>query len=115
MQDEQTDSTRINTGPGKHDRAGARDGAIQGATIALGQVTGVAYYTIEPEGYRVIATIAAGYGETPMRFEAVLTDGQKLLVSVPGTPGTTASKLEIARSGDRLMITDAPVLVTAAE
>jgi hypothetical protein len=86
---------------------------VQGATIALGGATGVAYYTVEPNGFRVVATLAAVNGERPLRFEAVLTDGQELLVSVPGLVGTKASELVIARSGDRLSITDAPMIVAA--
>ena len=86
---------------------------VQGVTVALGWATGVAYYTIEPNGYRVVATFAADDGETPLRFEAVLTDRQEMLVSVPGPVGTKANELVIARSGDRLSITDAPILVAA--
>ena len=88
---------------------------IQGATIALGGVTGVAYYTIEPDGYHVVATVAAGYDTKPIRFKAVLTDGQKLLMSVPGAESTTPSKLEVARSGERVTISDSPVLLADME
>ncbi len=86
---------------------------VQGATIALGGMTGVAYYTIEPNGYRVVATLAAAGAETPLRFEAVLVEGQELLVSVPGPVGTNPTELVIARSGDRLSISDAPVVLAA--
>jgi hypothetical protein len=88
---------------------------IQAATIALDGVTGVAYYTIEPDGYRVVATVAAGYDGEPIRFEAVLTDGQKILMTVPGPENTKPSELEIARSVDQLTISSSPVLLAEIE
>lgn len=88
---------------------------IQGATVTVGGVAGVVYYTIEPDGYRAVATVASGAEAPPVRFVAVLTDGQKLWVSVPGPVGSPASEIEIARSGNRLSITDRPVLVAIEE
>jgi hypothetical protein len=88
---------------------------IQAASISLGEVTGVAYYTVEPNGYRVIATLAAGDRSTPMRFEAVLTDGQSLLVSAPGPANSDADELVIAREGNKLTITDTPSVVAIEE
>jgi hypothetical protein len=76
----------------------------RGASIALGDVSGVAYYTAEPDGYRVVATLAAGENTTPIRFVAVLQPGQKAVVSVPGKPGANETAVEIARVGDRVCI-----------
>jgi hypothetical protein len=56
---------------------------MQARSLALGEVTGVAYYTIPDEGYHVVATLAAGESGTPMRFVATLSAGQKVLMSVP--------------------------------
>jgi hypothetical protein len=40
----------------------------RGASLALGDVSGMAYYTAEPDGYRVVATLAAGESTTPVRI-----------------------------------------------
>ena len=56
---------------------------MQAKTLALGAVTGVAYYTVADEGYQVVATLAAGERGTPMRFVATLSAGQKIFVSMP--------------------------------
>src|SRR5919197_4428658 len=50
-----------------------------GASITLGDVSGIAYYTTEPDGYRVVLTVAAGEYKTPIRFIAVLQPGQKAI------------------------------------
>ena len=33
---------------------------IEGRSIDLGDVSGIAYYTVEPDGFRVVATLAQG-------------------------------------------------------
>jgi hypothetical protein len=76
-----------------------------GASLALGDVSGMAYYTAEPDGYRVVATLAAGENTTPIRFTTVLQPGQKSIVSVPGAPGGSGAEVEIARLGDKVHIT----------
>jgi hypothetical protein len=76
----------------------------RGASIQLGDVSGVAYYTAEPDGYRVVATLAAGENTTPIRFIAVLRPEQKAIVSVPGTHGAHETAVEIARVGDQVRI-----------
>jgi hypothetical protein len=77
-----------------------------GASITLGDVSGIAYYTTEPDGYRVVLTVAAGEYTTPIRFIAVLQPDQKAIVSVPGRPGENDTELEIARVGDQVYIGD---------
>ena len=79
----------------------------QGAGLTLGEVSGVAYYTEESDGYRVVATLAAGEGGTPMRFTTTLALGQKAVLSVPGRPGSAGVAVEIRRVGDRVLVTDA--------
>ena len=88
---------------------------IQAASIFLNHVSGVAYYTVEPDGFRVVATVATGQDSAPMRVTATLTDGQKLVFSVPGPVGSSATEMEIARNGSTLSITDAPVVVANVE
>jgi hypothetical protein len=83
---------------------------IASRRIDLGEVSGVAYYTIEPAGYRVVATLAQGEAGTPMRFETVLAPGQSMLLSTPGLGDAEASRVEILRDGDALLVRDAAVM-----
>jgi hypothetical protein len=81
----------------------------RGASLQLGDVSGVAYYTAEPDGgYRVVATLAAGESTTPVRFITVLQPGQKSIVSVPGAGAERETAVEIARVGDKVHVTTAP-------
>ncbi len=88
---------------------------IQAASLSLNQVNGVAYYTVEPDGFRVVATVATGQDTAPVRLTATLTDGQKLVFSVPGPVGLPATEMEIVRNGTTLSITEPPVLVAKLE
>ena len=45
-------------------------------SIDLGEVNGVAYYTVEREGFRVVTTLAQGEAGTPVRVVSVLAPGQ---------------------------------------
>jgi hypothetical protein len=79
-----------------------------GHSLGLGGYTGVVYYTVEPGGYRVVATVAEGETGTPMRFLAVLTEGQAVAISVPGKVGQADQLVEIARVGNRLLVDREP-------
>lgn len=52
---------------------------IQAKSLQLGDVNGVAYYTVQDQGYRLVVTLA-GQGSTPVRFESTLLPGQKVAV-----------------------------------
>jgi hypothetical protein len=41
---------------------------IEARSINLGEVSGVVYYTVEPDGLRVVTTLAQGEAGTPIRF-----------------------------------------------
>ena len=73
---------------------------IAGLSVNLGDVSGVAYYTVEPDGFRVVTTLAQGEAGTPIRFVSVLAPGQRVVLSTPHQAGA----LEIARSGDSLVV-----------
>uniref|UniRef100_A0A973WX07 Uncharacterized protein n=2 Tax=Bradyrhizobium quebecense TaxID=2748629 RepID=A0A973WX07_9BRAD len=73
---------------------------IEAQSIHLGDVSGVAYYTVEPDGYRVVTTLSQGEAGTPVRFVSVLAPGQRALLSTPNQAGA----LEISRSGDSLTV-----------
>jgi hypothetical protein len=57
---------------------------IEGRSIHLGEVSGVAYYTVERDGFRVVAALAHGEAGTPVHIEAVLAPGQSVVLSTPG-------------------------------
>jgi hypothetical protein len=57
--------------------------AMAGQSIDLGQFHGIVHYTIEPDGYRVVATLASGAEDPPIRFVSTLGPGQRMLISVP--------------------------------
>ncbi len=84
---------------------------IQARSLQLGEMDGVAYYTVQDRGYRVVATLAS-QGGTPVRFESTLLPGQKVVVSIPGSAGakTQTQTVEFLRQGDRLLVERKPVL-----
>jgi hypothetical protein len=79
---------------------------IEGRSIDLGGVSGVVYYTAEPDGFRVVTTLAQGEAGTPIRFVSVLAPGQRVVLSTPHQPGA----LEISRNGDMLLVRKANAL-----
>src|SRR5882672_2563596 len=73
---------------------------IEGKSIDLGEVSGVAYYTVEPDGFHVVTTLAQGMAGTPIRVVSVLAPGQSVAFSTP----QEASTLEISRNGDSVLV-----------
>jgi hypothetical protein len=79
---------------------------IEGQSIQFGDVSGITYYTVEPDGFRVVTTLAQGEAGTPIRFVTVLAPGQRVVVSTPNQ----APALEISRKGDDLLVRKASLL-----
>ena len=77
---------------------------LQGGSISLGEVAGNAYYTVEPAGFRVVITLTRDTNR-PVRFEAVLTQGQSITLSAPREIGSTSEIIEITREGDAIVVT----------
>ena len=77
-----------------------------GHSIRLDRFTGAVYYTAEPDGYRVVATLASGAEDQPIRFLATLGPGQRMLISVPQALGEPSLDFEILRDGDTLRLTE---------
>ncbi|SPP93317.1 MULTISPECIES: hypothetical protein [Bradyrhizobium] len=73
---------------------------IEAKSINLGGISGVAYYTVERDGFRVVATLAQGETGTPFRVVSLLTPGQRLLLSTPQPAGV----IEISREGDSVLV-----------
>ena len=80
---------------------------IEGRSIDLGDLSGIAYYTVEHDGFRVVTTLAQGEAGTPVRFEAVLAPGQSVVLSTPREPGVAPVQVEISRQGDEVLVFDA--------
>jgi hypothetical protein len=76
---------------------------IQAKSIDLGGVSGVAYYTVERDGFHVVTTLAQGEAGTPVRVVSVLAAGQRVVLST----ANRTSGLEISRQGDRVVVRNA--------
>jgi hypothetical protein len=81
---------------------------FQGRAIDLGDVSAVAYYTVERDSYRVIATLAKKAEDAvPVRVVATLAPNQSLTLSTPHEAGAPADAVEIIRQADTALIRDA--------
>ncbi|MBO1020559.1 hypothetical protein IPV08_11315 [Methylobacterium sp. SD274] len=77
---------------------------LGGGSVSLGDLSGVAYYTTEPKGYRVVVTLARTETSRAVRFETILASGQSVTLSTPQELGATADSIEITRSGDTVAV-----------
>jgi hypothetical protein len=73
---------------------------IEAKSLDLGDTTGIAYYTVERDGFHVVTTLAQGEAGTPIRVVSVLAPGQSVVVSTPRVAGA----IEISRKGDSLFV-----------
>jgi hypothetical protein len=73
---------------------------IQAKSIDLGGVSGIAYYTVERDGFRVVITLAQGENGTPIRIVSVLSPGQSVVLSTSQQLGA----LEISRAGNEVLV-----------
>ena len=80
---------------------------IQAKSIDLGDVSGVAYYTVERDGFHVVTTLAQGEAGTPIRVVSVLAPGQQVVLST----ASHTSGLEISRQGDSVLVRKARAAV----
>ncbi|MGY8684752.1 hypothetical protein Q2941_44440 [Bradyrhizobium sp. UFLA05-153] len=80
---------------------------IEGKSIDLGGISGIAYYTVERDGFHVVATLAQGEAGTPIRVVSVLEPGQRVVLSTP----QQAAAIEISREGDNALVRKANVAV----
>jgi hypothetical protein len=74
--------------------------AIDAISIDFGEVSGVAYYTVERDGFHVVATLAQGMAGTPIRVVCVLAPGQRVAFSTSHQLGG----LEISRNGSSVIV-----------
>jgi hypothetical protein len=78
---------------------------IQAQRLDLGGVAGIAYYTVEPDGFHVVATLAQ-FGEDgiPLRVQSVLNAGQRPEFSTPGVIGVEPATITLERQGEKLVV-----------
>jgi len=78
----------------------------QAHSLDLGPVRGSAYYTIEKDGLRVVATLAPteAAAATPLRVITTLASDQVVSFSVPGTRDGAAASVAFSRRGDRVEV-----------
>ena len=84
----------------------------EGRSIDLGQVAGIAYYTVERDGFRVVATLAQGAAGMPVRVEAVFAPGQSMVLSTPRGAGIPSDAVEISRHADTVLVRKPAAAVT---
>ena len=82
---------------------------LEAKSIDLGAVSGVAYYIVERDGFRVVAILAQGETGTPVRFETLLAPGQSVVLSTPRDEGAVGKAIEISRRDDQVLVQDAAV------
>ncbi len=73
---------------------------IEGKSIDLGGMSGIAYYTVERDGFHVVATLSQGEAGMPIRVVSVLAPGQRVVLSTP----QQADAIEISRKGDSVFV-----------
>src|ERR1700753_382372 len=73
---------------------------VDAKSIDLGEVSGVAYYTVERDGFHVVTTLAQGMAGTPIRVVCVLAPGQRVAFSTPHQLGA----FEISRNGSNVLV-----------
>jgi hypothetical protein len=75
-----------------------------GQSVRMPGMGGVVYYTVEQDGYRVVATLASGTEQQPTRFISTLAPGQRMVISVPQAADQPSVDLEIVRDGGMLLV-----------
>lgn len=73
-------------------------------SVHLDRFDGVVYYSVEQDGYRVVATLASGVYESPIRVISTLGPDQRIVISVPGPVDQPPVDFEILRKGEALFV-----------
>jgi hypothetical protein len=77
---------------------------VQSQAIDLGPVAGDAFYTVEHDGFHVVATFAPRQGGTPVRVQALLAPGQSVVFSTPRAVGEPPASVTIQRHNDQVLV-----------
>jgi hypothetical protein len=81
---------------------------IQAQKIDLGALAGVAYYTVERDGHRLVVTLQARDSDSPFRFVATLAPGQAITLSVAHGVAEPATEMHFVRRGEQLLVDGVP-------
>src|ERR1700730_14532343 len=86
---------------------------LQGEVIDLGDVSAVAYYTVERDGFRVVATLAKKDEDAvPVRVVAVTPPGQRRTPPTPHEAATPPDAVDFIRRADTVLVHKAAPAVT---
>jgi hypothetical protein len=77
---------------------------IQAHKVELGTLTGVAYYTVEPDGHHLVLTMQTSESETPFRVVATLAPGQDFTLSIPRGAGEPAVDVHFTRANEQIFV-----------
>jgi hypothetical protein len=77
---------------------------VQARKVDLGAVAGVAYYTVEKDGHRLVVSLKAPDTGTPVRFVATLAPEQQVTLSVPRSAGEAAVDVNFIRRGEKIEV-----------
>jgi hypothetical protein len=77
---------------------------VQARKVDLGSLAGVAYYTVEEEGHRLVVSLKAPETDTPVRFVAILAPEQAVTLSVPRGEGEPAVDVHFIRHGEQIEV-----------
>jgi hypothetical protein len=75
---------------------------VQAQKVDLGGMTGVAYYTEEADGDRLVLTLQAPETGTPFRVVATLAPGQSVTLSIPRGAGEPPVNVRFTRRDGRI-------------
>ena len=75
-----------------------------GQSIDLGTLAGTAYYTVRPDGFHVVATLADARSGAPVRVETTLAAGQSVVLSTPGGRSGAPHTVEITRMDREVLV-----------
>jgi hypothetical protein len=75
-------------------------------SVAVGAMSGIAYYRPTEAGYEVVITLADGPTGRPVRFVTTLSPGQATAISATGMSGEETTSITITRNGDHLSVDD---------
>lgn len=87
---------------------------VQAQKVELGAFAGVAYYTVEQGGHRLVVTLQAEETGTPVRFVATLAPGQDVTLSVPRKAGEAPVELHFVRQGEQIVMNGPAAAMRAA-
>jgi hypothetical protein len=81
--------------------------SMEAKSVRLGEVNGIAYFTVQGRGYRLVVTFA-GLGGSPVRLVSTLLPGQEVAISAAASLGASGPAVEFSRQSDRLIVATKP-------